>query len=236
MGQGDTTWRTDLDLYNPDMEQVEVEIELLPAGQNSFYGGPVAHIPVAASSVVRIEDLLEALFQHDGVAALRLTPMSGRIAASSRTYNLTAEGSYGQTVPAVADDELGSEEIRLLLPAASNGGMRVNAGVLNPERRQSELRIELVDGGGVQVGSTAVSVPPFSLVQVNDVIGKVAVPDAGVTCVVVSPARVGSRFYAYVSLVDQGTGDPTYIGATTRSSGRSAGQRSWPAVLVTGWQ
>jgi hypothetical protein len=213
-GQGGTAWRTDLDLYNPGPGPAEVAIELLPAQQNNFYGGPVAHITVAASSVVRIEDLLAALFQHDGVAALRLVPLSGRVAASSRTYNLAAEGSYGQTIPAVPEVALGGEEIRLPLPVAGSPGLRINVGVLNPERRQNELRIELVDGAGAQLGSLAVSVPPLSLVQLNDVSEKLARPDAGITCTIVRPARVGNRFYAYASLVDQDTGDPTFVGCS----------------------
>jgi hypothetical protein len=211
-GHGDTSWQTDLELYNPGPGSVDVEIELLPARQNNFYGGPVAHHTVAASSVVRIEDLLDVLFQHDGVAALRLVPQGGRIAASSRTCNLAAEGSYGQTIPAVPDGELGSEEIRLPLPNAGNTGMRINVGALNPERRQSELRVELVDGVGEQLGSLAVSVPPLSLVQLNDVSERLAWPDAGISCAIVRPARAGNRFYAYASMVDQDTGDPTYIG------------------------
>ena len=53
---------------------------------------------VAPGRCLRLNDVLFSIFGFEGGASLRITPLSGEVVVTSRTYNLTDEGTYGQFI------------------------------------------------------------------------------------------------------------------------------------------
>ncbi len=95
-GAGGTNWRTDLELHNPGAAEGQYEIALLETNRNNE-SPDTAVFSVAPEAARRLEDVLDTVFEYDGTAALRVSPMAeAELEVTSRTYNLTDVGTHGQ--------------------------------------------------------------------------------------------------------------------------------------------
>jgi len=210
-GVGGSTWRTDLFLVNQGTENASVTIDLLPADQdNTSHGQTQVALPAGTSR--HLEDVLANLFGFTGSAALRISTDAGRIAVTSRTFNLSTVGTLGQYVPALpANKALTSELDGYLIQLRRNEAFRTNVGVANLTEEQVKVRVDYFRADGTSMGHSTYTVPPLSFHQHTK-----ALP--GTEAVTGGFARItsqtpGARYLAYASVVDEGSGDPVYMPA-----------------------
>ena len=112
-GAAGTNWRTDLEIHSWGDETADYTIELLKHGTNN--SNPRSEsFTLGAGRSARFEDVLETVFGFTGAAALRVTPTSGSVLVTSRTYNLLGEGNdlglpagatFGQYIPGVTAEQ-----------------------------------------------------------------------------------------------------------------------------------
>ena len=216
-GAGGTAWRTDLEVHNRGEETASVRIDILPWGRDNTASVSAGPFEVAAGSSLRFHDLVDALFGQSTACALRISVAGGDPVITSRTYNDTGHGTYGQFIPAAEDGEAaGANAVRLVQLTGSADpatGFRTNIGVLNVTPDPIDVVIDLHDADGSILGSVPISLPPYGARQVTDVFAAIGAGDVPDGWASVRTTTGGGRFVAYASIVDNRTGDPVYVPA-----------------------
>jgi len=221
-----TDWRSDVELHNLGDEAAAVTIWLLVHGADNA-SPRSTQVTIEAGHSVRLADVLSGQFGTGGSAALMLSVGSGRVLATSRTYNLLASGNplglpggstFGQYIPAVertAAIDFGEEGrlIQLSHSTAASGGFRTNIGLVNITSASLDVEVELYTAGGALLGTVPVTLPPFGYQQLNRVFSLVTGGSVDDGYAVVRTTTELGRFLAYASVVDNLTGDPIAITA-----------------------
>ncbi len=223
-GKNGTRWRTSLEVLNHSDVEVEVRIAALPAGRDNTAGGVQRTVLLPGGSARRFDDVVGTLFGANGIASLRLTPSGGPVSASSRTATFAAQGggSYGQVIPAVPRSQMATPaDTRILIGLAQRDSeprpVRTNVGIVNVSDRSAEFELDFMHGDGTPIGSTTVYVPPLSLIQVFMPLADLADQPVDTAVALVRALNSGIDWYAYASVVDGVSGDPSYVGCRSES-------------------
>jgi CSLREA domain-containing protein len=131
---------------------------------------------------------------------------------TSRTFNQSADGTYGQYLAGMTSDQgLRRGETGSLPQLVQSAAYRCNLGLANMGSATATAAVSLYDAGGFEIGALSVTLEPGELHQENEVYSKVA----GRTDIDGGYAKVrvtaGSGVVAYGSVIDNGTGDATTI-------------------------
>jgi len=216
-GANRSNWRTDLEVFNPGGVQARFQIELLERDKANT--NPKSEIfQLAARQSIRYEDVLDAIFSFSGAAALRITPISGTIAATSRTYNLLEDGTMGQFAPAVrAAGALQIDEqgrlIQLSQSADTKSGFRTNIGLTSASSLQMTVNIDLYDSDGQHIGTMDVDLDPFEHTQIDKIFTRMTSDAVEGGYATVRSVSDGARFLAFASVIDNRSADPIYVPA-----------------------
>jgi hypothetical protein len=218
-GSNDTDWVTDVTVYNA--RDADVTVQLLRHQRDVPNHSPqAANRTLGTGETVLLRDLLGSVFGAGGAAAVSMQADQGLLAVG-RTYNTTADGTYGQVMPGL--DEVGRFVLRpgdvghlVQLEQASEGGRRTNLGAVNLGEGELRLEVRLVDGSGTAIGEPlAWSLPARGVEQHNSVLAFAGVPDVRNARAEVRVLTDGGRALAYASVVDNTTGDPVFQVART---------------------
>jgi hypothetical protein len=217
-GVAGTNWRTDVEVHNPGTAQAAYTMALLKHGQDN--SAPVSQsFTLGPGLSVRYSDVVWQRFAFSGKAALRLTATAGTIIVTSRTYNDQPGGSYGQFVPAIADEAAitSAQEGRLIElshePSAANGGFRTNLGVVNASSGTIGVTVDLYKADGTHLGRVPVTLRPYDYQQLDKIFERVTSTAVTDGYAVVRTWSTSGRFFAYASVIDNHTGDPICIPA-----------------------
>jgi len=210
-GVNESVWRTDLDLANGGSQSAAVEVELLRADQANLEPER-ASVVLAPYSSVRYFDAVDTLFSTEGVGALRILAGSEVVTSSSRTFNDEVDGTFGQGIPSqTAEDAVRYGQVGRLTGLSQSGsdssGFRTNIGLLNLGAGSITVSVDLYSGEGTFIRSITENLEAFEQTQINGIY-----PEAiEVGYAEVWTSTPGGAFLAYASVVDNISGDPTYI-------------------------
>jgi hypothetical protein len=218
-GLNDTSWRTDLRIFNPDNTPVTMEIEYLP--ENTDNATAVGHgilIVLPAGGTRAYDDILQVIpgiiVDDDGSfsGSLNITyTNSGDEEVPplivSRTYNDTGNGTFGQYVPAVP--ALPAENNRIFLTGlVHNLYSRTNIRLANMSDDSVVATITVVDQYGNVIGEPVYpTVKAQSTTQINAIAEAAGIP----TFVDIFSVQVDTgspAVSAWASVVDNLNGDP----------------------------
>jgi len=216
-GLENTEWRTDLEVCNPLAGAVDLQVRLLASEQGNS-DPPSVPVTLAAGTCSRFADVLQTVFSHQGTGALEVVSAAGEVIASSRTFNTTDDGTFGQLVPGIPTAGVVpagrvATVTQLTQDVDDETGFRTNLGFVNRSPAAITVDVAFHSAGGDHLGDLAVELRPFEHRQLNRVFRQVtsaAVADGHVT---VSTSTPGGSFVAYASVVDNTSGDPVYIPA-----------------------
>lgn len=236
-GSGGTQWRTDLEVHNPGTGQVQFEVALLKSDRDNS-NPQTFTAAVAGGRCRRFQDVLASRFAFTGSAALRITPLSGTVMVTSRTYNLTASGTFGQFIGGISasDALITSQEAALIQLSHQNGGSggaRTNAGFVNTGGTPIVVELDGYRADGSSLGTRQWSVLPYGHIQINRVIGQFTGSSMADAFGIVRTRTAGGRFLAYASVVDNDTGDPILVPAVQISSGGVSTPTATPTLPPT---
>jgi hypothetical protein len=218
-GAGGTDWRTALYLTNLVDVPVDVAAALLPPGFDN--SAAVANATVIATLPARgsltVDDLVGALGE-DGVAggvALILTAQGLGLPAtlvSGTSYTFTpnpaGSGGYGQGIPATPAGDRG----RVVVAGVRQGAdYRSNLGILNTSDQALEVDVTVRNAAGDSVGFEVWNLAPYEFRQVG--VGNLAGGGLSGGSVECERRSATGSFRAYLSVVDQETGDAAYFEA-----------------------
>jgi hypothetical protein len=208
-GAAGTRWKSSLALANPGSAAVEATLTYRHED-----GTDTAELTIEGGHIVESTNVAGALFGRPDSSGLVDIQATDQLVVSARTYNDAPNGTYGQYLPAVRPaGGIAAGDLGVLSQLASNDSFRTNIGFVNLGATAASVRIRLRDGGGAARGSEIVeSVPAGRWLQVNRVFQEA---DAG-TCqgcyaLIDLVGGTGGPVWAYASVVDNGSGDPTTI-------------------------
>ncbi len=216
-GAAGTNWRTDVEIYNIGQQTAQYRIALLRKNQNNSNPVTVGFNLFSGQSV-RYDDILQSIFNFDGSASLWITVQSGEVIVSSRTYNETPDGTYGQYIGGALEAQAIQQGqdgriIQLTHNRASNQGFRTNVGFLNCTSLDISVRAELYSWDGSLIGTKNYGLGPYMYTQIDRIFEQVTQSDVSDGYVIVETLTPGGKLFAYASVVDNRTGDPIYIPA-----------------------
>ena len=218
-GAADTNWRTDVELHNPGSTQAQYEIALLRRDQANPQPNTLTYT-VAPGRCLRLNDVLFSTFGFEGGAALRIAPLSGTVVVTSRTYNLTDEGTYGQFIGgAPVSQAIQHGQTAVLIQLNQNSGFRANLGFASATGTPITVRADMYRSDGMFLGTRNYQLDAFMHRQVDRIFRQVTGSDVNDGYILVSTVTPGGQFFAYASVVDNATGDPVYIPATIIGGG-----------------
>ena len=209
-------WRSELSLINPThlLARVEAEYSAQPGSAE-----PIRRMTVLfPGNSVAWNDVLVSLFGVRAAASSSgLVRVSSNtfLVAGCRTFNAGVDGSYGQSFPVFGpyDYPIREGQPGYLLPLRKSADFRTNVGLLNPGSAAT-ARVRLYDRTGAPLGNeVAVDLPKGSWQQINDVFARAGAPPTETVYGVVEVSPTNSGVWAYASVVDNRTGDPTTVPA-----------------------
>lgn len=206
VGVGGSLWRTDVAVLNLDAVPGSVELRLhRSAGVSS------RAFEIGAGRQQVFEDVLAALVDGDSSGSLEI--VSDRIlSVRSRTYNETSTGTFGQGLDGITSvSGLAAGGSAALIAIEENASFRTNLGILNMGDVEAGVNVTLFASDGSVVGNYVLQIPPGELRQDSrpfaNRFGRTDVRGGSAEISVTSGAGV----YAYASVIDNRTGDPTTI-------------------------
>ena len=211
-GAAGTKWRSDFAAVNRGAAAADLTLTFWPYGSGD---GVVKQHTLASGATVEWKDVLVSLFEQTATSVKGSVQVdaSAPVQISLRTYNQATEGTYGQGYPAVTTGEaLAAGVVGVIPQLAKSAALRTNVGVLNVGAADVAVAIKLFTAAGVQAGTTKeATVAPARYWQQDDIFtatGAGALEGAYATVEVLT---AGGRVWAYASVIDNGTGDPTTV-------------------------
>ena len=211
-GAGGTNWKTDAVLHNPGAVMASANLYFLEAGADNS-GAPPHAVTVPAGTSLKLTDIVGTLFGRTNAAGAIRIQTSAVLMASSRTYNdQGSAGTYGQAIKGYpVSAGLTSSTGGRLIQLSKNAAYRTNIGFANAQGTPIQVTVDAYRGTGEYLGALTYPLPPFGYYQEGNVLQYLTSDDLDDAFIMVSSPTAGAVFFAYASIVDNRTGDPTYI-------------------------
>jgi len=209
-GVGDTSWFSDLTVANPGTMPVEVELTYLPRDRDNTQA-TTRDFVIEAGQSLTLTDVVQGTFETTGSGALLVR---GRrpVVVVSRTFNDTPDGTFGQFIAgldhraAVQEGQTGH-----LLMLDESALFRSNLGLVNLSPYEVSAEVSFIDPSGSDLGSLAFTLPPRGVIQRNRVLRELTNLEVTGFRAEVRVLTPEGRVVAYASVVDNSSGDPTFV-------------------------
>jgi hypothetical protein len=224
-----TQWQTQFSLFNPQSYGLKVSVTFLPTGGGA---GLEALIDVPANSTVLSDNimkdlgvsgtgaLLAATFPEDNPGVPNDTLSRSFLVTSNTFNNAGGAGTFGQTIPGVwaGLQDYKTDGISAVAHGIRNKaslGWRANVGGVNLGRSNVTMRVTVYDANGnTLIKDAPLDLPPLGHRQASL---PVEVNGGSVEFFVDDPSKTAVVF-AYSSVIDNLSGDPTYQSPTLLAS------------------
>jgi plastocyanin len=212
-------FHTDARIFNPSgTKDITIQAYFLPAGLGNNSGVTPVSITIPKRSMKVYDDVVTAIFNASGIGAIRLTSDDDFV-ATSRIYAVTASGTLGQFVQGL--DATSALKAGVLLQGKSTSGFRTNIGAANPNNATANVTWRLYDKNNALIGTPKVeAMAPFAVLGPANFSGYLGAGSADLTDAWVSFTS-DQPIFAYFSVIDNLTTDPTYIPAAADSGSSS---------------
>ncbi|MBK9965249.1 MAG: hypothetical protein IPP07_10270 [Holophagales bacterium] len=209
-GAGGAFYTTDLTVVNAGVTEAKLFVRFLGHDADGR-GGADRSFLLAAGRSVTYADLLGSLFgQGEAWGAVQLRSASPALVATSQTSTPGGGGTFGQSVPLVAETELIRSGATRTIPAVrEDGPFRTNLILANGAEVPVDVDVSLVSEAGAPLGSRRWTLLPLGMTQLSRVVRELGVSTnvSGARLVLSTPTS-GGAFAAYASVIDNATNDP----------------------------
>ena len=208
-GANNSRWQTEVTLHNASSESVPVNLTWHDVA-GTVTANPINLAPRATQS---LSDVAKTLFGRDSATgAIEITlpdALAPKVGISSRTFNASPAGQFGQDVPAVrAEDAAAIGDLTALPAPSSAADFRFNFGVYAVTK--STVEWELIRADGTSAATKSVDYAAGDQLQYNTGISALFGLDEKDGDVVHAQVTNGSAIF-YGSAIDNATGDPTFV-------------------------
>ncbi len=233
-GAAGSNWVGDLTVFNPDItEGGTVAFHYTPSGQDGTATPYVHGVTLEGGQAAFESNVLERWFGLYGSAgSLRLESRLPVLLATSRIYNdQGTAGTFGQSVPGFREAEaITSAEKGYLLGLVQGERARTNIGLAEASGTGTTVKLAFFSRSGDWLGSTTLTVPPYSWIQKNLAeLGQASADELYATVSVSGPGAV----FAYASMADWATSDAVFVPARRASEALQQTLQLFPVVART---
>jgi len=214
-GANDSRWTTDLEIMNRGSKSASYTVELLVRGQANLSPDSVS-FELAPGHAVRYANALDSLFHTTGAGTLRITSVRGDLIASARTATSEGESSHSVYIEGMdAVTAAGAGQDRHLIQLQNDDTARTNIGVVNASATPISVDVRFFAADGVLLDELRLELQPFESLQINDVFSSLesakALDELHDAFAVASSSTLGAAFFAYATVVDNGTNDAIFV-------------------------
>ena len=200
-------WTTDLSIRNAGTAAATATVTFL-GHSGDGRGGPETSVTLAAGETRTWGDVLSSLFGlSTDWGPILVRSESPGLVVLGQTSTPGGGGTYGQSVPAFAPDDLVGATPRSIVGVSQDASFRTNLMLANATEAALDVDVALLATGGTTLATRRVPLGPLSFAQLN-VANELGVPDVAGATFLLSTPTTGGRFAAYASTIDQKTGDP----------------------------
>ena len=210
-GAGGSQWVTDVEINNPDDDAMQYRFMWLPRDQDNSTPTQSDVFTLGGGTSVRYLNVLDSVFSQTGFGALAIVAHRMDAIVMSRTFNQSATGTFGQSIPGLYSASLipANQRARIVF-MTENDAYRSNLGLLNGTGAAIDVQVALYDADGNALGATqTTTLAPWSNTQLNRPFHSYM--PVAVGYVDVWTETEGGAFAAYGSIIDNATGDPTTV-------------------------
>ncbi len=211
-GLNHANWKTQVSIVNPD--SVSHTINLYYVARGAGWPGVLLSGPINLSPK-------QAWFSDDPLAGLRPTSGMMYVVADSpgpvvttRTYNdVAGVGRFGQGIAAQAIGSSPASELILPMAHSGAGQYHANLGLVQADSGSFTVEVSIYSSGGSLLATKSYT-RSGAFDQITDIFDDMGLGSAAVTGAWIRVKLTsGSPAYwtTYLSLIDETTGDPTYI-------------------------
>jgi Beta-propeller repeat len=209
-GAGGAFYTTDLLISNTGATDTTIALKFLGHDQDGT-GGSEQTFALAAGKTVTYADVLGSVFGvSSGFGAIRIASPSAALNILGQTSTPGFGGTFGQSVPASAKEDLivnGSP--RSLVAVREDPAFRTNVILCNTTAASLDVDATLVASSGLTLVSKRYTLPPLGMTQVTRIVRDMQVAgDVIGARLVLSTPTSGGAFAAYASAIDNTTNDP----------------------------
>lgn len=212
-GASGTVWRSDVAAVNTATTTAHLSLTLY----DYTSGQPLeATATIGPGATTEWNDMLVSLFGVPASAARKgivHVESDQPLTMTSRTYNLKgATETFGQYYPALtAAAALTTGQLGYLPQLKQNAAFRSNLGLVNLGDDDADVRVRLFAASGAAVGERTVTVTAGRWTQIDKVFTELGAGNVSLGYASVEVLTGGGRVWAYASVIDAITGDPTTI-------------------------
>lgn len=261
-----SVWRSDIRLANTGFQKVKYQLTFSPSGEDISKPVKQTTIEVDAGGTTALDDIVRNWYGvgslgegANGVLEIRPLNIANKggavqpnvdvafvTAVSSRTYNVSAQGTLGQFIPAVPFASFigkaagsGLATILGLQQIAQNADFRTNLGLVEGAGKPATVQVNVFDGVGNKVLAQTVNLAAGEQKQLNGFLSQngVTLADGRIE---VQVTGGDGRITAYASRIDNASGDPLLVtGVPLRAQSATHYVLPGVAMLNTGfanWQ
>ena len=208
-GANDSHWQTELTLHNLSASPIAATLTF----HDTLGSAGTSSVTVAPRATVAIADVVASRFGREAATgAIEIafdSAFAHKLTVSSRTFNKSATGEFGQDIPAVDQSTLPDAGSTIVLSGpSSTTDARFNFGVYADSA--STIQWDLVRADGTVAASKEIAYAAGTQVQygagVSTLFNTNALDNDTLHALVTS-----GRAIAYGSVVNNASGDPAYV-------------------------
>ncbi len=232
-------FQSDVRVSNTSAQLVTYQLTFTPSGNSGITQGQQTQFSIEPGRTIALDDILKSWFGTGGgsaIGTLEIRPLTqlatstqgtaftglANLAsfASSRTFNVTSNGTFGQYIPAIPfANFIGSQRILSLQQIAQSSRYRTNLGIVEGSGEPASLLVRMFGGNGQQLGQFPLSLNGGQHVQLNGFLRDHGVDNLTDGRVEIQVVSDGGKITAYASVLDNDTSDPLLVTPVEINSG-----------------
>lgn len=242
-GANNSLFESDIRVTNLTAQTQKYTINFTPSGVDGTQSGSSSTIEIASNVTMALDDVVASMFGSGTISSatgmLEVRPLttsssstSGSLftsiaasaikqlntAASSRTYNFTPNGTFGQFIPATRfSDFVGkalqgaAPQILSLQQVAQSSAYRANFGFAEASGQPADVVVRVYDAAGQLLATIPVALQAGEHKQLNGMLANNGITNLADGRVEVEVTNGNGKITAYVSEVDNFTNDPLLV-------------------------
>lgn len=249
-GLNDSLFESDIRVTNLSAETARYEVNFTPTETDGTQTGSSSTIEIAPNATLALDDIVASLFgtgtTSSAIGMLEVRPLTTSssasvgffgstgtastirdlaTAASSRTYNFTPNGTFGQYIPAIRfSDFVGKAtdgappSILSLQQVAQSSAFRANFGFAEASGAAADLVVRVYDTANTLLATIPVSLKAGEHQQLNGMLATNGINNLIDGRVEVEVVNGAGKVTAYVSEVDNKTNDPLLVSSVLKGA------------------
>jgi uncharacterized repeat protein (TIGR01451 family) len=253
-------FQSDVRVSNTSGQPIEYLLTFTPSGDSGITQGQQSQFSIDPGRTIALDDILKSWFgtgNGSAMGTLEVRPLTQTATstssnafaglanlvtfASSRTFNLTSNGTFGQYIPAIPfANFIGREKLLSLQQIAQSNRYRTNLGIVEGSGNPASLIVRVFGGSGEYLTEFNLDLRGGQHMQLNSFLRDYGVGNLNDGRVEIEVVSGDGLVTAYASVLDNETSDPLLVTPVTLND---ANATKWvmPGVadLVSGfanWQ